>query len=40
MSVTRVKGEVRGHDGHDGHRRKHRDRHDKKSWSRKSSEDC
>jgi hypothetical protein len=38
MSVTRVKGEVRGHDGHghDGHRRHRRD----KSWSRKSSEDC
>lgn len=37
MSVTRVKGEVRSHDDH---RRKHRDRHDSKSWSRKSSEDC
>jgi hypothetical protein len=36
MTVTRVKGEVRGHD----HKHRNRDRHDKKSWSRKSSDDC
>jgi hypothetical protein len=39
MTVTRVKGEVRGHDDHD-HKHRNRDRHDKKSWSRKSSDDC
>jgi hypothetical protein len=39
MTVTRVKGEVRGHHDHD-HKHRNRDRHDKKSWSRKSSDDC